>query len=442
MAGLAGQLKRSERFNAVPLKRSMVRMGERFLLTADVSRFYPSIYTHALDWAISSKARAKRQLRGKGKKLSLGATLDKLVQACQSGQTLGIPIGPGASMLLSELLLTKVDARLKAQKITHGFRYADDYELTFNERAHAERGLAVLENALTEFELELNPAKTSITELPQELDNPGIQELRRFAFRTRYQSQRSDLMHFFTRAFALQRVFPDKAILRYAISRLSPTTAKAANADLLQRLILQAVSYESGVWPMAIKQLIRLHRTHSSQSAADIGLTIHAIIRNYAHLNHSSEVAWSLWAAIVFGITLTERAVKSVMSMLDDCCCLLLFDASARGLTAVKPQTKMIIPWFSRDALRGPHWLLSYELVVQGWVASPKPKDHISQDPVFEFLRKNGVRFYDISTLTRSVAAQEDEDARETEELSEKAAARKKRKSKQEEEEDESGYPG
>nr|MDQ3313768.1 RNA-directed DNA polymerase [Verrucomicrobiota bacterium] len=243
--------------------------------------------THVIDWAISSKARAKRQLKAKGKKLSFGQTLDKLVQACQNGQTRGIPIGPAASMLLSELLLAKVDARLKARKITRGFRYADDYELTFSERGQAERALSVLEDALTEFELELNPAKTSIKELPQELDNPGIQELRRFEFRTQYQAQRSDLMHFFTRAFALHKEYPDKAILRYGVSRLSPGTTTRANADLLQRLILQAVSYEPGVWPMAINQLIHLYRSHPLLNVNDIGVTVHAMIRNYAHLNHS-----------------------------------------------------------------------------------------------------------------------------------------------------------
>ncbi|MBA3882317.1 MAG: RNA-directed DNA polymerase [Chthoniobacterales bacterium] len=352
-AGIARQLKRSKRFDAVPLERAMVRMGERFLLTADVSRFYPSIYTHAIDWAISSKARAKRQLKSKGKKPTVGATLDKLVQSCQSGQTRGIPIGPAVSMLLSELLLTKVDARLKARKITHGFRYADDYELTFNERAQAERALAALEDALAEFELELNPAKTNINELPQELDNRGIQELRRFEFRTQYQAQRSDLMHFFTRAFALHKEFPDKAILRYAVSRLSPATTTGANAELLQRLILQAVSYESGVWPMAIDQLVELHRTHPLLSVADVGLTIHSMIRNYAHLNHSSEVAWSLWAGLVFAIRLTAAAVKSVVSMLDDCCCLLLFDAASRGLTAINLRQRRLRHGFHRTVYAG-----------------------------------------------------------------------------------------
>jgi hypothetical protein len=147
-------------------------------------------------------------------------------------------------MLISEILLIKVDAKLKARKILHGFRYADDYELTFSERSQAERALTLLEDALAELELELNPFKTGIYELPQELDNPGVQELRKFEFRTRY--ERSDLLQYFTRAFDLQRKFPDKAILRYAVSRLSPATAKSANAVLMQALILQAVTYESG----------------------------------------------------------------------------------------------------------------------------------------------------------------------------------------------------
>ena len=160
---------------------------------------------------------------------------------------------------MSEILLTRVDAKLKARKILHGFRYADDYETSFSERSQAERGLTLLEDAFAEFELELNPVKTAIYELPQEFDNPGVQELRKFEFRTRSLSERSDLLQFFTRAFDLQRKFPDKAILRYTVSRLSPATVKTANAALMQALILQAVTYESGVWPMAIDQRRVLH---------------------------------------------------------------------------------------------------------------------------------------------------------------------------------------
>jgi hypothetical protein len=407
---LFGTLRRANSFDAVPLHRAMIQIGQQFVLVADVSRFYPSIYTHSIEWAITSKARAKRHLKKRGKQASVGASLDRLIQACQSGQTRGFPIGPVASMLMAEILLTKVDAKLKTRAISTGFRYADDYELTFAERSQAERALTVLEDALAEFELELNPAKTGIFELPQELDNPGIQELRRFQFRALYQSERSDLMHFFTRAFALHRQYADKAILRYAVSRLAPGATKPANADLIQALILQAVCYESGVWPMAIQQLLALEVTHPGRSKANIGATIHSMIRKCAHLNHSSEVAWSLWAALVFDIKISKAATTAISRMVDDCCYLLLFHAAERGLTAVKPSPKTLDRWFVPAALRGPHWLLAYELVVKGWVARPTSPDHISQDPVFEFLRRNGVEFYDKTELQRTKGEEGEED--------------------------------
>jgi hypothetical protein len=82
-----GTLRRSESFEIIPARRAAIRVGKHFMLTADVSRFYPSIYTHAIDWAIRSKAAAKRGLKKKGKNASVGAQLDKLIQACQNGQT-------------------------------------------------------------------------------------------------------------------------------------------------------------------------------------------------------------------------------------------------------------------------------------------------------------------------------------------------------------------
>jgi hypothetical protein len=324
-----GSLRRSDSFDAIPLKRAAVRVGKHFSLSADVSRFYPSIYTHAIDWAVRSNVVAKRGLRKRsGKKISVGSQLDKLVQACQNGQTRGIPIGPAVSMLLGELILTRVDEILARRRISNGFRAVDDYELTFRDRSAAEKALTLLEDALAEFELELNPHKTCIAELPQELENPGIQELRGFRVRKHVLGQRSDLFHLFTRAFDLQRRFPDRNILRYAVALLRKTDINAKNASLLQDLVLQAVAYEAGVWPMAIYQLRSLHLQHPGLSTFEISETVHSLINRCASLSHSSEVAWSLWAALIFNLNLSPDVVNAAVRMLDDCSCILLFHAS------------------------------------------------------------------------------------------------------------------
>ena len=403
-----GWLRRENRIEAISEHRAMRRVGEHFLLAADVSRFYPSIYTHTIEWAITSKAQAKRRLRTRQARPSPGSLLDALVQACQSGQTRGIPIGPVGSMLISEILLARVDAKLKSRKIVRGFRYADDYELTFSERSQAERALTLLEDALAEFELELNPDKTAICELPQELDNPGIQELRKFHFRTQGQSERSDLLQFFTRAFDLQRKFPDTAILRYAVSRLSPVTVKPENAALMQSLILQAVTYEPGVWPMAIDQLRFLREAYSLTDRSSIDVVIHTMIHKSAPLNHSSEVAWSLWAALVFDLTISKTAVNEVTKMSDDCCTLLLLHAADQHLTAIKPRASSVTRLLYPGVFRGPHWLVAYEALLKGWINPSSGTDYIGADPVFDFLRQHDVHFYDTSEVEEEEAEEEE----------------------------------
>jgi hypothetical protein len=402
-----GTLRRSESFEIIPARRAAIRVGKHFMLTADVSRFYPSIYTHAIDWAIRSKAAAKRGFKKKGKNASVGAQLDKLIQACQNGQTRGIPIGPAASMLLGELLLTRVDERLIRKRVSTGFRAVDDYELVFSERAAAERALTVLEDALADFELELNPHKTSIDQLPQQLDNPGIQELRRFNVRDHPVGQQSDLLHLFSRAFDLQRLFPDKNILRYAVASLRKTAIAEVNASLLQELVLQAVAYEAGVWPMAIRQLSSLHSLFSGLSKSEISDTIHSLVKRCASLSHSSEVAWSLWAALVFRIKLSKELVNAVARMLDDCCCILLFHAADLGLTQFTPSYRTVKKCLSDGALRGSHWLLAYELAKKGWLTPTK--DYIGADSAFAFLRATDVEFYDTSILELFAIEEEEE---------------------------------
>jgi hypothetical protein len=403
-----GSLRRSDSFDAIPLKRAEVRVGKHFSLTADVSRFYPSIYTHVIDWAVRSKVAAKRGLkRRRTRKVSIGSQLDKLVQACQNRQTRGIPIGPAVSLLLGELILTRVDEMLARRRISNGFRAVDDYELAFRDRAAAERALTLLEDALAEFELELNPHKTSIAELPQKFENPGIQELRGFQIRAHRLGQRSDLFHLFTRAFDLQRQFPDSHILRYAAALLRKTDIDAKNASLLQDLILQAVAYEAGVWPIAIYQLRSLHQRHPSLSTVEINETVHSLIKKCARLGHSSEVAWSLWAALVFNLKLSRDVVNSVVRMFDDCSCILLFHAEQLGLTQTKPNQQGLRKYLSTKGLRGPHWLMAYELGKKRWV--DVTRDYIAEDPVFAFLRANNVEFYDMSVLKQFPVSEEEE---------------------------------
>lgn len=97
-------------YGELPRLRSLRRRGHRYLLSSDIDQFYPSIYTHAIPWALHTKATCKAELRlpGKGAHL-LGNQLDRATQAMNDGQTRGIPIGPDTSLVLAEILLTAVE---------------------------------------------------------------------------------------------------------------------------------------------------------------------------------------------------------------------------------------------------------------------------------------------------------------------------------------------
>jgi hypothetical protein len=386
----------------LPTARARSRVGKLFSLHTDIARFYPSIYTHSLDWAITGKEKAKATF-GRGVN-RLGTRIDAHVQAAQNGQTRGIPIGPDASLLLAHILLAPVDKTLKKKGITHGFRFLDDYELVFETRSLAEEALATLEEALAEYELELNSLKTSIQELPLELETSAIVALRGHQIEESDASD-SSLVAFFNLAFLLAKENPSKAILRFAVGRINNLRVMPKNPKLTQDLVLQSATIEPGVWRSAIPILQRLH-AESNFPEDPIRNVIEVTLRQQAPRQHSSEVAWALWAALVFGIPLSLKATKAVIRMKDDVCALLLLHAHEEGLAAFDAWCiKHISQLADASELYGEHWLFSYEAVTKNWVA-PVAGNFLAADPVFGYLEGHGVNFYDRNALATARAVQ------------------------------------
>lgn len=386
----------------LPTARARSRVGKLFALHTDIARFYPSIYTHSLDWAITGKEKAKALF---GRRVNrLGTRIDAHVQAAQNGQTRGIPIGPDTSLLLAHVLLAPVDKTLKKKGITHGFRFLDDYELVFESRSLAEEALATLEEALAEYELELNSLKTSIQELPLELETSAIVALREHFIQGSGASD-SALVGFFNIAFLLAKENPSKAILRFAVGRINNLKKMPSNPKLTQDLVLQSATIEPGVWRSAIPILQRLH-AESNLPIDPIRSVIEVTIRQQAPRQHSSEVAWALWAALVFGISLGSKATKAVVRMKDDVCGLLLLHAHDEGLASFDTWSLNHISELATAAeLFGEHWLFSYEAVAKSWV-TPTAGNFLAPDPVFGYLEQQGVSFYDKVALSTARSAQ------------------------------------
>ena len=380
-------------FNQQPVHQAGLRSKSRFILKTDVTNCYPSIYTHSISWALHTKGVAKSNRHSRS---LIGNKLDKLISIAQHGQTIGIPIGPDTSFIIAEMLLSSADEefckRMKTEKLqVNGYRSFDDYEFGFTARADAETAVAILQKVLAEYELQLNPGKTRIIELPVPLEPNWVSELRSFRFDSTPLTW--DMRRYFDRAFELSKMNRDSEVLKYAVQRLRSIDVPDTDFDLFQDLLLQCAMVEPGALPAVVDHLHHYENEGMSLDSAKVGEVFNILLSAHAPLGHGSEVAWALWGSILFGLGISSTSVSAVATMDDPFAALLLLHARDLGLTQGTVQTQNWRTALTGPGLRGDQWLLSYEANIKGWLSAPN--DHVLNDKQFSILKGNGVLFYD-----------------------------------------------
>lgn len=154
-------------------------IGQRYLVKCDISKCFPSIYTHAIDWAIEGRKEAK--LNKLNNKETWGTKLDKLAANTRNGETHGLLVGPHASNILSELILTAIDKKLFDQGFLF-LRNIDDYECYVDSYQKAELFIICLERYLSEYRLSLNQKKTEIIQLPITVSEHWVRSIKNYPF--------------------------------------------------------------------------------------------------------------------------------------------------------------------------------------------------------------------------------------------------------------------
>jgi hypothetical protein len=382
---------RKHKMDQRPERRAQAYANGRYLLRADISRFYPSIYTHSIPWALHGKEFSKKNKKAK----NLGNQLDELVRNCQDGQTNGIPIGPDTSLLIAEILLGKVDEVLQKRNVT-GLRYVDDYELVFDTEAQALEGLSVLQYALLGFELHLNPSKTRILSLPQRIEEPWADTIKGFILDPMSASFKTQLIHFFDTAFELCHTFPDTGVLKYAVGRIANIRDWKAHYDIAEDLLVQAARVEAGALPVVLNTILRQPVADHARKERRRHLMLRTIVE-HAPQRHSSEVAWSVWGCIAQGFSVPVEALRLLVGMEDSICALVALHARSLGLAESPSELDPLASALMSDELYDSRWMLAYESAVRGWLVSPHGTDFVGGDANFSKLRAAGVNFYDIT---------------------------------------------
>jgi hypothetical protein len=281
------------------------RAAARYLVRADVSLFYPSIYTHSIPWALHGKAFAKANRHDP--KL-LGNRIDQAIRQGQDQQTVGIPIGPDTSLVIAECVLSAVDWELDRQHPTLvGHRLMDDYEFGCASEPDAERVLADLRAILGNYELQLNAAKTDIVDAPVPLLDSWRAKIQGLRFRTSPSAQHDDLVDYFDEAARLARQHQTSSVLKFAVGRLRFQQLRSENWPLLQYLLFQTILAEPDCIRYAMKELhARAWGGNLPMDRVTLEVVLNRLIERHAPQQSGSEVAWAIWSALVFRVPLSE----------------------------------------------------------------------------------------------------------------------------------------
>ncbi len=334
----------------------------KYVVKADISTCFPSVYTHSLPWALVGKNIAKTNL--KNKRMWYNA-IDTACSNMKNGETHGLLIGPHASNLLAEIILTKVD-RILYDKEYRYLRKIDDFTCYVESYDEAQRFLRDLEDALRVFDLSLNHRKTKVLKQPTALVETWVntlnQEIGIYCDEMNYKQVES----FLDLSLRLVEETEDSAVLNYAIKLLSGRKmTENAKRHYLLRIMHLAVLY-----PYLLKLMEEYVFTVLKVDNNLIKMFAETIYQDAVTVNNYEAICYVIYFSLIYDFELAELDIVWIIRQKD--CLLLLLTwlyylkanhgkTDATELKPLKNEAKRL-----RDTEMDRYWLFCYEVLSVG----------------------------------------------------------------------------
>lgn len=374
------------------------------ILSADINRFYGSIYTHSIPWAVLGKEEAKRRFNNNTLNSHWSAHLDRYTRNCNQRQTVGLPIGPDTSRIISEIILSRLDfelcekgSGLSTNQINHSI---DDYQFGLMDSAAAENAEAKFVRALSRYELQLNDFKTNIEygiEFAPSYFQREFDVLRR-------QSGRAFVEHFFELLYREIRARPQVNVAGYALKRFAKIIASNEDQSLvcehLQRLLFAAPYQARWIFPLLLG--IWQRGTVSSDNRRLISWGIETSARR----NDVGSLLWFLYAAIFIGVRLKSKDCASCILLANELVDVMLLHGRSAGLFVFDVQR--LRARYGGSSFVTAAWLPLYEAERKGWDTSPAfSKIGTGSDPggLYAGLSAANVEFYRVDRQAFTVSS-------------------------------------
>ncbi|UZH54867.1 RNA-directed DNA polymerase [Salinimicrobium tongyeongense] len=406
---------KSKTWNNFKFKLIEESFDKKFQLKLDILNFYPSIYTHSIPWSVLGKEDAKKYFKiknnrkhyfesilssdPKAKLYKLSDQIDTLVRNCNERQSVGIPIGPDTSFILAELIACRIDSEIKKklENIDHrASRYYDDYYFYFNNIGDAETSLKIIQKIIYDFQLETNENKVEINPLPFRNIDDWSNSISSFKFD---EADKFELRNYFSLIYS--QISKNKKnsswIVSYSLLRFEygNVKIKKKNWDIFLNFLLQTILVD----PSSIDQIFKILLSYKiyikGKAKEKINSVLEKVIKEHTLLNHSFEVAWSLWYYKTFKIKCDRDTLSIVLNSNDNISKLICLDLINSGLyKGRKPALTNLIKSINGNSLFDDQWLLAYESFRKNWL-NFKSKNILRDNEFFKFLDYYNISFYD-----------------------------------------------
>jgi hypothetical protein len=276
----------------------------KYFVQADIANCYASIYSHSIPWALVGKIEAKENARNNNIWYN---ELDKSIRNVQRNETVGIPIGPDTSLLISEIILTQIDKKLENYKY---FRYIDDYKCYCKTKEEGESFINTLSKELEYYNLRLNQKKTEIILLPKTIEQDWVRELKFFHNTFLKDDQIGNrhinlLSQFFDLAIKLTIKFPNDSPIRYAVTLLSKKTILDNDAYAFIILLLSRICF---IYPYFIDLFDEIFNKNkiTAKLKTSIEVEVNSLLNEHINYSRSDVALWGLYFCIKYELKIFD----------------------------------------------------------------------------------------------------------------------------------------